>query len=120
MDPRCTARMIEREEEVWQEFEELKRTLPTVSPRLWKKSFKHYVDEFIEDRLDEKEYIPCEDEEETCTHLHELRHLVAGAVQEWELAQQPKQATACAKLDGALVWQGRGYVSPILHIILSL
>jgi hypothetical protein len=112
--------MIEREEEVWQEFEELKRTLPTVSPRSWKKSFKRYVDEFIEDRLDEKEYVPCEDEEETCTRLHELRRLVAGAVQEWELAQQPKQAAACAKLDGALVWQGRGYVSPILHIILSL
>ena len=109
--------MIEREKEVWQKFEELKRLLPTIFPGCWKKSFKDYVDEFIENCLDEKVFIPCEDKEETCTRLHELQRLVAGAIQEWELVQQPEHAVMCAKLDGALVWQGRGYVSPILHAI---
>src|SRR5258707_12547400 len=58
-----------------------------------------------------------EEEEPVCMYLHGLRRLVAGAAQEWELVQQPKDATTCAKIDGALVWQGRGYVSPILHAI---
>jgi len=48
-------------------------------------------------------------------YLHGLRHLVAGAIQEWELVQQPKHAAICAELDSALVWQGRVYVSSILH-----
>jgi hypothetical protein len=118
--------MIENEEEARQHFEKLKDTLPKLSPRWWKKDFKHYVDKFIEDRLIEKEFVasvPCEDEDEEEQDrilLHRLRRLVAGAVQEWELAQQPKHATTCAKLDGALIWQGRGYVSSVLHAISSL
>ena len=35
---------------------------------------------------------------------------MAGAVQEGELVRQPKYAATCAKLDKAIVWDGRGYV----------
>ena len=121
VDPRRTTNMIKREEKARQHFEELKDFLPKKSPLSWKRDFKHYVDKFIEEHLDEKIFIteiPCEDEEEEeqdRIYLHGIRHLVAGAVQEWELVQQPKHAATCAELDGALVWQGRGYVGPILH-----
>jgi hypothetical protein len=126
VDPRRTASMIENEENTRQYFEELKDNLPRLSPRWWKKDFKHFVDKFIEDRLIEKEFVdvvPCEnehEEEQDAIDLHRLRRLVAGAAQEWELVQQPRHAARCAKLDGALVWQGRGYVGPILHAISSL
>jgi hypothetical protein len=115
--------MIKREEKARQHFEELKYFLPKQSPLSWKRDFKQYIDKFIEEHLDEKLFItaiPCEDEEEEeqdRIYLHGIRRLVAGAVQEWELVQQPKHAAICAELDGALVWQGRGYVSPILHAI---
>ena len=118
--------MIEKEEKARQHFRELKDVLSKQSPRWWKKDFKLYAEKFIEERLIEKEFItaiPCEneDEEEKCRiDLHGLRRLVAGAVQEWELVKQPKHASPCAELDGALVWQGRGYVSPILGVISSL
>lgn len=110
---------MEKEEEARQHFEGLKDTLQKFSlfPRWWKKDFKYYVDKFIGERLMEKELVvavPCEDEEEEeqdRIYLHGLRRLVAGAVQEWELVQQPRHAATCAKLDGALVWQGRGCVS---------
>ena len=48
----------------------------------------HHVDEFIGDRLIEKELVtavPCENKEEEendHTHLHGLQCLVAGAIQE--------------------------------------
>ena len=115
--------MIEKEENAWQHFEELKDILQMFSLGWWKKNFKHHVDEFIGDRLIEKELItavPCknkEEEENNRIHLHGLRHLVAGAIQEWELVQQSKHAAMCVKLDHALVWQGRGYMSPILHAV---
>ena len=119
--------MIVKEEQAQKHFEELKDALPVLSPRWWKKDFKVYVDKFIKERLEEKEFItaipiPCEGEEEDidAIYLHGIRRLVAGAVQEWELVQQPKHAATCAKLDGALVWQGRGYVSSILHAISPL
>ena len=123
VDPRRTASMIENEENTRQYFEGLKDTLPRLSARCWKKDFKDYVDKFIEDRLIEKEFVivaPREDEDEEEQDpigLHRLRRLVAGAVQEWELVQQPRHAARCAKIDGALVWQGRGYASPVLHVI---
>jgi hypothetical protein len=123
VDPRRTVDMIEKEENARQHFEELKDILQMFSPSWWKKNFKHHVDEFIGDRLIEKELVTAvpyenkEEEEEDRIHLHGLRRLVAGAVQEWELVQQPEHAATCAKLDRALVWQGRGYVSPILHAI---
>jgi hypothetical protein len=96
------------------------------SPGWWKKNFKHHVDKFIGDRLIEKELItevPAknkEEEENDRIHLHGLRRLVAGAVQEWELVQQPKYAATCAELDGALVWKGRGYVGLIMHATVFL
>jgi hypothetical protein len=116
--------MIEKEEEAREHFEDLKYILPELSPRWWKKEFKNYVDTYIKELLDKKEFvaaIPCKDEDEDeQDRVHGLRRLVAGAVQEWELVQQPKHAATCAKLDSALIWQGRGYVSPILHAIYPL
>ena len=115
--------MIEKEENARQHFEELKDILQMFSPGWWEKNFKHHVDKFIADRLIEKERVTAvpykskEEEENDRIQLHGLRHLVAGAVQEWELVQQPKHAATCAKLDRALVWQGRGYVSSILHAV---
>jgi hypothetical protein len=126
MDPWHTLDMIEKEEKAWQHFEKLKDILLMFSLSWWEKGFKSYVNEFIGECLIEKELataIPCKDEEEEENdhiHLHGLQHLVAGAIQEWELTQQPKHAAACAKLDRALVWQGRGYIGPILHVISSL
>jgi len=126
VDPLRTTDMTQREEKAQQHFKELKGTLLKLSPRWWKKDFKSYIDEFIAQRLLEKDIItiiPGEnEEEEELDHicLHRIQRLVAGAVQEWELIQQPKHAATCAKLDGALVWQGRGYVSPISHAISSL
>ena len=120
MDPQHTIGMTEREEKAWQHFEELKDILPKLLPRWWKKDFKSYVDKFITEYLNDKEFVtsmPYEDEEEEefdRIYLHHLRHLVAGAMQEWELVQQPKHATTYAKLNGALVWQGRGCISSIL------
>jgi hypothetical protein len=118
--------MIKMEEEARQHFEELKRILPTESPGWWRLEFKIYVDEFIKKHINRQESIlfdPFETEKEEIDRmmcLHGLRRLVAGAVQEWELVQQPKHAAICAKLDGALVWQGRRYVSLFLHAISSL
>jgi hypothetical protein len=115
--------MAENEEKARQHFKELKCALPNLYPLLWKEEFKWLIDEFIAERLEEKHIItavPCESEggeELDCVFLHGLRRLVAGAVQEWELVQQPKHAGMCAELDRALVWQGRGYVSPILHAV---
>jgi hypothetical protein len=126
VDPRRTAGMAEQEEMAQEYFEVLKDTLRGESPRWWKKNFKHAITEFIAERLEQKEtrlMVPCEDEEEEeqeRIYLHALRRFVAGAFQEWELAQQPEHAAMCAKLEGALVWQGRGYVSAILHAIPSL
>jgi len=123
MDPQRTTSMVKKEEKAWQHFEELKAILLKRSPHWWKNQFKSYVDTFIEACINSKELIcslPCQDEEEEeydHINLHGLRRLVAGAAQEWELAQQPEHAAICAKLDGALVWQGRGYVRPILHAI---
>ena len=113
--------MVEKEEKAWQHFEELKDILLKLSPRWWKQDFKSYVNQFIAECLDKKDIVTtilCEDKEEEeldCVYLHGLRCLVAGAIQEWELVQQPKHAATCAELDSALVWQGRGYVSSILY-----
>src|SRR5258707_4964125 len=123
MDPQRTANMIKKEEKAQQDFKELKDILQKLSLRWWRNDFKSCVDRFIEERLEEKESavaMSCEDnggEELVHIYIHGIRRLVAGAVQEWELVQQPKHATTCAKIDGALVWQGRGDVSPILHAI---
>jgi len=83
--------MTEREERAQQHFKELKDTLLELSPHWWKREFKSYVDKFIVECLNKKDIItaiPGEDKEEEeldHAHLHGIRHLVAGAVQEWEL-----------------------------------
>ncbi len=127
MDPRHTASMIEREENAQWHFEQLKGALPKFSLHWWKKDFKFSVNAFIEEILKEKELMTLmqyedkeEEEEKDCIYLHGVRCLVAGAIQEWELVQQPKHAAACTKLDRALVWQGRGYVGTVQHVIFSL
>jgi hypothetical protein len=125
MDPRRTERMAKVEKSAWQYFRGLKDLYLATSPRWWKKYFKSKVDEYIESRLDEWAFMTSdscqteEEEERERIHVHGIRRLVAGAAQEWELVQQPKYAAICAELDGALVWQGRGYVSSILCVISS-
>jgi hypothetical protein len=117
--------MAEREEYARRHFEDLKSTLPKISPRPWKTEFRKYVDEFIEGRLHEEQVVTMtawmNDAEpgQELTRVHELRRLVAGAVQEWELVQQSEHAATCATLDRALVWQGRGYVSQIVPNVRS-
>ena len=53
VDPRRTASMVEKEENARQHFEELKGILPEVFPHSWKRRFKHNVDKFIGECLDE-------------------------------------------------------------------
>ena len=126
MDPQRTASMADEEEEARESFKRMKSIFQEASPRWWKKDFKSYVDKFIAEQIEWKEVLavmPCRDEEgeeRERIRLHGLRRLVAGAVQEWELVQQPEHAATCTELDGALVWQGRGYVSSTVHAILSL
>ena len=94
-------------------FQELEDDLPSSSYYGWKIRFKKSVDEFIKLRLMEATCTAemlLEDEDEERIRLHAIRRLVAGADQEWELVQQPEYAAECAKIDGALVWQGRGFV----------
>jgi len=91
VDPWRTVGMTEKEEWARQHFEELKGTLPELSPCWWKRDFKSYVNKFIAEHLYERDIItaiPGEDEEEEENdriHLHGIQCLVAGAVQEWEL-----------------------------------
>ena len=112
MDPRHTESIIKEE----QTAQELKDLLQSVSPRLWREEFEFYVDRFINKRLREEE-MAAKAPEIDYNYLYGLWRLVAGAFQELELVQQHEQAVTCAKIDGALIWQGRGYVSPILHTI---
>jgi len=102
-----------------QYFEEMKDLLQSVSPRLWREEFKFYVDRFINEKLREEE-MAADDPKMDYNRLYGLWRLVAGAFQELELAEQHDHAAAFAKIDGALIWQGRGYVNPILHAISSL
>ena len=114
MDPWRTVGMTKKEEWAWQHFEELKGTLLELSLCWWKRDFKSYIDKFIAERLYERDIITAipgkdeEEEENDHIHLYGICHLVAGAVQEWELVQQPKCTATCAELDSTLVWQGRG------------
>jgi hypothetical protein len=111
--------MVGEEEYIEQKFEKFKKTLPI-------EEFKEHIEDHVEHYLELKEFIVTfpfideEDDEEDRIRLHGIKRLVAGLVQEWELVHQPEHAAACAKLDGSLVWQGRGYVSPITHAVSSL
>jgi hypothetical protein len=118
--------MMKEEESSQEFFQEMKETFQLFLPDMWKTEFKTCVDEFINRHLKEAwrlMELPCngeieEEEERIC--LHRIRRLVAGAVQEWELVQQPKCAAACAEIDGALVWHGRGYEIPTRLLSLHL
>ena len=110
--------MAEEEQRAQQYFEELKDLLQRVTPHLWRKEFKFYVDRFINEKLREGKMVSREPEIDYI-YLYGLWRLVAGAFQELELAQQPEHAAMCAKIDGAFVWQGRGYVGQILCAISS-
>ena len=112
MDPLRDKYMAEGEANAQDYFQEIKETQQIFCHR-WKESFEISVDEYIKERLKEAEFVSKMvgmDEREKRISLHAIRRLVAGADQEWELAQQPEHAAKCAKIDGALVWQGRGYV----------
>ena len=104
--------MIKEEEQAREYFKETKDILQLFCLCGWKDHFQKCVQDFIQERLAEATNIMAapenDDEDRVC--LHGLRRLVAGAVQEEELVQQPDYAAACAKLDGAIVWDGRGYV----------
>jgi len=118
--------MIKEEEKAREYFQELKETFQLFQSHVWKTEFKKFVDKFINRQLKEARYpmaAPCRDEsheEEASVCLHGVRRLVAGAVQEWELVQQPEYAATCAEIDGALVWHGRGYVIPARLLSLHL
>lgn len=118
-DPRRTPDMIEEEEAARDYFEETKETLQLFCLRGWMDHFQKHVEDFVQERLLEAASIMALDtEEEDFVRLHGLRRLVAGAIQEGELARQPEYAATTAKLDGAIVWYGRGYVVQI-HLLFS-
>ena len=109
--------MATEEEDMQKHFAEMKNELMSKFPRSWNDKFKTYIDKYIKQCLEEARCSPeiaHKDEEEERIRLHGIRRLVAGAFQEWELAQQHECAITCAWIDDALVWQGRGYVILIL------
>ena len=113
--------MAKEEGNVQAYFEERKDILQMFDPN-WKEAFKMCVEKYIEMCVEEAEIVlemRYKDEKRKRRHLHVFRRLIAGADQELELAQQPEYATACAKIDSALIWQGRGYVIPTRFIIPS-
>jgi uncharacterized protein YdeI (YjbR/CyaY-like superfamily) len=110
VDPQRTSDMIQEEEQAREYFEETRETLQLFCLSGWIEQFQQHVEGFIEGRLAEAAKIMAlpEKEEEDIVHLHGLRRLVAGAFQEEELVQQPDHAFAYAKLDRAVIWDGRG------------
>ena len=102
-------------------FEERKVILQMFDPN-WKEAFKMCVEKYIEMCVEEAEIVlemRYKDKKRKHKHLHIFWRLIAGADQEPELVQQPEYATACAKIDSVLIWQGRGYVIPTCFIISS-
>ena len=117
VDPRRTLAMIQAEEQAREYFKETKDILQLFCLCGWIDHFQKCVQDFIQERLAEAANIMAApgNEEEDCVRLHSLRRLVAGAVQEEELVRQPDHAAACAKLDRAIVWDGRRYVIKLVH-----
>ncbi|KAI9431068.1 hypothetical protein H4582DRAFT_2062401 [Lactarius indigo] len=109
-DSRRTPDMIEEEERARNCFDELKFILQTFCLFPWIEPFQKHVEDFIQERLSEAASIIAVPgiEEEDSIRLHGLRRLVAGAIQEVELVQQPWYAATCAREDGAIIWDGRG------------
>jgi hypothetical protein len=110
VDPRRTPDMVQEEEQAREYFEETRDILQLFFPSGWIEQFKHHVEIFIQARLAEAAEVIAvpEKQEEDIVCLHQLRRLVAGAFQEEELVQQPDHAFTYAKLDGAIIWDGRG------------
>jgi hypothetical protein len=104
--------MIEKEEKARVFFEETKDILQLFCLCGWIDLFQKHVEDFIQERLSEAESIMAvpDTEEEDSIRLHGVRRLVAGAIQEGELVRQPMYAYTGAKLDKAIIWDGRGYV----------
>ena len=120
MDPQCTPDMMEEEEKAREYFEERKDILQLFSPCVWMDEFQKCVEEFVQWHLSAAAVITAASvTPEDHVHLHGLRRLVAGAIQEGELVRQSAFAATCAKLDGALVWDGRWYVTRTYYLILS-
>jgi len=111
VDPQRDRYQVQDEENAQKHFWEKKDELSLLFPHIWKDQFKICVDEYINERLKVAKMVSKfthRDKEEDRRCLHSLRRFVAGAHQEWELVQQPEYAYKCAKIDGALIWQGRG------------
>jgi hypothetical protein len=86
-------------------IEETKDILQLFYPCEWMDKFQEHVEDFIQQHLSAVATITTA-AEECHVHLYGLCCLVAGAIQEGELAWQPTYAAICAKLDRALVWDG--------------
>jgi hypothetical protein len=119
-DPRRNQGMIEEEEKAQDYFEDAKDMLELFSVGVWIDQFQKCVEDFIQERLSEAMGIMASPGTEDSVRLHGLRRLVAGAVQEGELVRQPEYATTSAKLDRAIIWQGRGYVVPTNFLLFRL
>ena len=120
VDSLRTPDMVAEEEGAREYFEERKDILQLFCPCVWMDEFQKCVEEFIQQHLLAASIltvasVTAEDQ----VHLHGLRRLIAGAIQEGELVRQPTYAETCAKLEKALVWDGRGYVIPTHWLILS-
>jgi hypothetical protein len=110
VDPRRTPDMAREEEKAREFFEEVRSTLQLFCPKGWVAHFQKHVKTFIQERLSEAAEILAVPgkREGDLVHLHRLRRLIAGSFQEGELVQQPDYAFTSARLDGAIIWDGRG------------
>jgi hypothetical protein len=119
VDPQRTTDMMEEEEKAMEYFEERKDILQLFSPDVWMDEFHKCVEEFIERHLLAAEIITATSvTAEDYSQLHGLRRLISGAIQEAELVRQPAYAATCAKLDKALVWDGRRCVIHTCYLML--
>jgi hypothetical protein len=120
VDSRRTQDMKQEEERAREYFKEAKDILQLFCLCGWMDQFQKHVEDFIKEQLTEAANIMAVPgkEGEDSIRIHGLRRLVAGAVQEEELVRQPDYAATCAKLDRAIVWDGRGYVINT-HLIIS-
>jgi hypothetical protein len=119
VDQQRTPDMMAEEEKAMEYFEERKDILQLFSPRVWMDEFQKCVEEFIQRHLLAAKIITATSvTAEDYAQLHGLRRLIAGAIQEAELVRQPAYAETCAKLDKALVWDGRRCVVHTCYLML--
>jgi hypothetical protein len=119
VDRRRTQDMMQEEERAQEYFEEMKDILRLFCLSGWMDQFRERTQDFIQEQLGKAANIMAASgkDDEDIVRLHGLRRLVAGAVQEEELLQQPGYAFTYATLDSAIIWNGRGYV--ITHLLIS-